>query len=773
MSLQRVPINNFRGGLNTRDSPFELQPNESPDCQNVSLTALVGQLQVRKGRLKYNQWTPPTIASATPVAGGGTFAAGTYFYKVAILDNDGAQTTGSAEVSATVALNGHINLVINNIPGFAAQMILYRSTVSGGQTSSPAVVTSFSFPLSTVNYTDTGTAVTAGAIPTAFYLASLTNQIDNAKQIVLNPVANQYAWLMLSCRGNVYAMDSRQRIFFLHSGAANSIWDFAQMPDATGADKVWMCNGVDTPQKWDGLQTTTSAWSNAITAWARSLVWKNKMVVIEGIYNSTAANPYRVYFSKPGDPEAANGTYDFTDLRGDDDDIQALTEMNVLADRLYVFKERTVWLFTDANTFANRRIGEPGCLSRFQSDVCNEKLYFLNVQGLWSTAGVAVAYESGSINNYFTQHLTVFAANKARLLTTRDTYQRLLLSLPVDGSSSNNAVFEVVPNLNFRRIGGRRYLLLPAFLPHTWDASCLVNANWGSGQWGNFCGGTATPGNFYQLFDGTTDDGTAVSAHWQSAWMAIQGEEPFERVRRLNVELQGDARVEVFSDFKAAPDFGAQLPAGAPLNLLPDPNFDTDGVGSLAGWRAVPTALAPDFFSVANDWSNSPPNSFGARNLNTTPGTYAVEGPHISVSPGYPYNVSGVLNVLSLQSNCSGVSVSLIFYDPNGSYIVTGGSPTTYTAGVNNFVTLGAIAPSNAATVAVYAAFILTAGGSTGSTNFRLDDLVLFSTSGYRFARVRPESRGRFHSVKVSTVAGGQPFQINVMEMVVRGGKEH
>jgi hypothetical protein len=114
--------------------------------------------------------------------------------------------------------------------------------------------------------------------------------------------------------------------------------------------------------------------------------------------------------------------------------------------------------------------------------------------------------------------------------------------------------------------------------------------------------------------------------------MAIQGEEPFERVRRLNVELQGDAIVDVFKDFSTTPDFSATLPSAA-----------------VAGG---------DFI-----WDN---------------------GSHI-------WDDGGI-------------------WDPPNSY---------------------------------------------------------------RFARVRPESRGRFHAIRFRNSPGGLPFLINVAELAIRGGKEH
>ena len=384
-------------------------------------------------------------------------------------------------------------------------------------------------------------------------------------------------------------------------------------------------NGTDAPEKWDGVAGSTSAWAGASIPNGLVLkVWDNKMCV-----SGVGAAPQRLYLSKAGDPEETVGTYDFIDIRGPEDELDFITELNVLADRLYIFKQRSVWLMTDPTTFANRRIGAPGCYARFQSDVIEDKLYFFNEQGLWSTAGVAVALETGAITNYFPNNMTMSAISKVRVLGTRDSYPRVLISLPIGGSSVNNIMIELVPHINFRRIGGRRYLLLPAFMLHSFDASCLANFKVNN-QWGIY-GGSASVNKLYRYFYGSTDDGVAISSRWQSAWMAIQGEEPFERIRRCNVELQGDAIVDIFKDFNVVPDFSA---------TLPNPLTSSDTI-----------------------WDN-PPHTWDE------PGTW----------------------------------------DPAGTY---------------------------------------------------------------RFARVRPESRGRFHSVRFRSLPGGQPFLINVAEFAVRGGKEH
>lgn len=513
MSLQRIPINNFRGGLNTRDGPFDLQPNESPDLQNVTITALVGQLQVRLGKTRFD-------------------------------------------------------------------------------TNSPAAT------------------------------------IDHARQTILTNSGTSYHWLMCSINGSVYSCDTAGNFTLRFTGTVATIWDFAQMPDASGVDHVWMMNGVDAPQKWDGVAGTTSAWTNPGANYGRLQVWRNLMVLCPG--GVATSTQQRLFFSYAGDPEATVQAYTPLDIRGDDDELDSLNEINVLADRLYAFKNRSVWIVTDPGTLANRRVDEPGCTGRFQSDVSEDKLYFFNEQGLWSTAGVQVALESGSITNYFPQHLNLAAISKVRVMGTRDSYPRILVTLPIDGSSVNNVMIEVVPHINFRRIGGRRYLLLPAFMLHSFDASCLINFKGADGEWGVY-GGSASAHKLYRYFNGTTDDGATITAYWTSAWMAIQGEEPFERIRRLNVELSGDVIVDVLKDFNVSPDFSA---------TMTNPSTGGDEI-----------------------WDNDP---------------------------------------------------------------------------------------------------------------HTWDELGQWDASAtYRFARLRPESRGRFHAIRFRTLPGGDPFFINVAELVIRGGKEH
>lgn len=102
---------------------------------------------------------PATLTLGTTSTTGGTFAAGTYYWKVTGKSASG-ETVGSNEVTAT--LTGSTSsqpLSWTAIPG-AVSYNLYRGTTAGAE--SVIVINT-----TATSYTDTGTAGTAGTVPTA------------------------------------------------------------------------------------------------------------------------------------------------------------------------------------------------------------------------------------------------------------------------------------------------------------------------------------------------------------------------------------------------------------------------------------------------------------------------------------------------------------------------------------------------------------------------------------------------------------------------------
>lgn len=75
---------------------------------------------------------PPFGVVATPVVGGGTFAAGNYFWEVTATTALG-ETTVSNEATAAIALNGSCTLTWNKPNATVTGYKVYRGTVSGAE----------------------------------------------------------------------------------------------------------------------------------------------------------------------------------------------------------------------------------------------------------------------------------------------------------------------------------------------------------------------------------------------------------------------------------------------------------------------------------------------------------------------------------------------------------------------------------------------------------------------------------------------------------------
>jgi hypothetical protein len=78
--------------------------------------------------------------------------------------------------------------------------------------------------------------------------------------------------------------------------------------------------------------------------------------------------------------------------------------------------------------------------------------------------------------------------------------------------------------------------------------------------------GASDTNKIHRLFDGLNDEGVAISAFWKSGWQKFIAEEPFERIRRLNVEMSGRCYVDVFRDFYDTPNFVKELSQQAVLD---------------------------------------------------------------------------------------------------------------------------------------------------------------------------------------------------------------
>jgi len=106
-----------------------------PRLLDVTLQSATTQMaQPGNGGVPWNGpslLAPPTLTLGAIATSGGTFAAGTYFWKVTAFNIHG-QTLGSNEITATVPANGTVSLTWTAAPG-AQYYYVYRGTTSGSE----------------------------------------------------------------------------------------------------------------------------------------------------------------------------------------------------------------------------------------------------------------------------------------------------------------------------------------------------------------------------------------------------------------------------------------------------------------------------------------------------------------------------------------------------------------------------------------------------------------------------------------------------------------
>jgi hypothetical protein len=713
MSLQRVPLNNFRGGLNTRDSPFELQPNESPDLLNVTISALVGQLESRKGTTRLD---------------------------------------------------------------------------------------------------------TAG-MPAA--------DVDFAKQVV---IGNGKRFLMLSINGGIYACKPTGEVIKLFAGTAGSIWDFELYSDAAFKDWVYCGNGVDAMQKWDGEAAATVAWPATLGTIPKGgvlCVWENRMFI-----SFVSANVQRVFFSEFGDPEATIKEYGFVDVRGPEDDLDAIQDLAVLGARLIVLKRRDIFFISSSVSMLNRRIGGPGVYSRFQVAELEDKLYFLNPQGIFSTGGAQVEMESGSINNYFPQKVNQAQLAKARLVATKDTYPRLLVTVPTEGAASNNKLIEMIPHINFRRIGGRRYLLLPAFMLHSIVTTMLATWN-PTGNQETVVGavsGTALPVSTMpsqvavDTFNRAGENPLSNAGKW-TAWQWLNGVKPgkvaeilgkkgWTRIASENWDEGARWNPAEFTNPQTSIEItqvGSKEGGKLRLNFCYDPVVQSGyqfivklekqqgglweikaelwklvaGLATLLHRQTVEKALEPGckfgtvvaegkihvWFFNGTSWSELWEPIADATYIKGYSGFDASDGTGAQwLFNNFAVNALAPTSKLStLFSGETDEGAHIEAHWQSAWIGIQSEEPFERLRRLN-------VELSGDAFVDVFKDFesepaftqLLPQEGERKEYNEPTG-----AGLAYRFTRVRPEVRGRFHAVRFRSDAEGLPFLINTAEMAVRGGKEH
>jgi hypothetical protein len=153
-----------------------------------------------------------------------------------------------------------------------------------------------------------------------------------------------------------------------------------------------------------------------------------------------------------------------------------------------------------------------------------------------------------------------------------------LAALPLDGSSSNNYLVELIPDTTTTELDGKHTKTVSSVFVHNLRVSslCMFRALNQDQVLGGAAGGVTS--KIHTLFSSLTDDGAAITAMWRSGWRGIQEEEPYERIRRVNVVLEGQIELEVYKDFEETASFSKLLNVAPPgLDPLWDGGIWEDG----------------------------------------------------------------------------------------------------------------------------------------------------------------------------------------------------
>lgn len=335
---------------------------------------------------------------------------------------------------------------------------------------------------------------------------------------------------------------------------------FEQSADTANVQELYMSNGVTTPQRLTIATGTVVNWPGTPPNGNILKSWKTMMLVA-----GVSAQPQRLYFSTINNPESwpANN---FIDIKSVDDENDKIVGLEVIGENLLVFKANSVWLVYDSATFDNRRITNIGLVNRHCTAPIEDRVYWLNINGVYSTDGEDVRLESKNIegeSSLVGQILPLGYAN-SQLSRFSEAYDdRLIWFL-------GNCI--LVLETGITRPDGQH----PWFLHYSTPVSKICDIARmthldgslelvpvvvvsyhgldGANHIAHFLSDETGPNPLGQDFyyDGGPHF-SAVESIYESPWLPIHGVENYERMRRVNLLLKGDGNevghVEGFVDF--------------------------------------------------------------------------------------------------------------------------------------------------------------------------------------------------------------------------------
>lgn len=411
--------------------------------------------------------------------------------------------------------------------------------------------------------------------------AELTNRADSmsefyktdgTKQIV---VGNGNRLTVISAAGSVVAEDT--------AGITANPHFFQRFGGPTGED-IYIANGTDTVQKWNGSAFSVPAYP-AVTPNGKFLglsVTDNRLVNARFTGTTAGNNPSTVRFSAEGDPISFATTH-YVDLNpGDGEEI---TGIAVWRDQLIVFKSTKFYVFygnsvdDDGEPVFNYRPVDAGVglVSPRALAVSEQGVYFLDRTGIYFTSGSQPERVSDVVEPIFHGHSWLYytggVLNDASIGDCTMQYhdERLFFSFPAGVSADNDRQLVFDPHEKWWALWDLPAGPMISF--RIGDVEELVfGYSTGLKHLGRYVDGARLTDN--QAQDGS--GGVAISSHWRSGWFNFDTI-AVKWIREQKIAGSGQVSVGMSRDYKQLPSWSVVkvLSPGAPL--YNDGNLYNDG----------------------------------------------------------------------------------------------------------------------------------------------------------------------------------------------------
>lgn len=309
---------------------------------------------------------------------------------------------------------------------------------------------------------------------------------------------------------------------------ASARWSFVEFQVSGGQGPIFGMNGVNTPQRWDGVAASTSDWTAG-----SGTVPNGKFMVVAGNRLWVAgvpSDPSGVYFCELIDPRnwpVANV------VRFDPNDGGEITGLGRAGPYVVVFKRDKAWTIYNLDTGANRPLGQGvGCVAHRSIAETPIGTLFLSEHGIYSTDGNGVRLVSQLVDP------VIKGASAAQVQNAAGWFfdQHYYLSFARSGSDPD------------------RTLDLDMELDSWWLHSNVCGHEWATLDVGSgpelFCAGPSTV--LRAFVEGELrDDGAVFLGYWASAFHHFGQPALRKRVRRLHFDGQGYIDVYSAADFRS------------------------------------------------------------------------------------------------------------------------------------------------------------------------------------------------------------------------------